>query len=54
MVYNKHHMKPQFNKTWLWISLIIIFNIFVFYFMSERLESYVAQNVANSKIENGL
>lgn len=35
-------MKPQFNKTWLIISAVIIINIFIFSFMSNKLESYVA------------
>ena len=38
-------MKPQFNKTWLVISLVIIANITIFYFMSKRLESYVADTM---------
>ncbi|KKP61127.1 MAG: hypothetical protein UR85_C0004G0018 [Candidatus Nomurabacteria bacterium GW2011_GWF2_35_66] len=38
-------MKPQFNKTWLVIALVIIGNITIFYFMSQSLESYVADNM---------
>lgn len=47
-------MKPQFNKTWLWISIIIIGNIVIFSFMSKKLESYVANNVATSNIVDGI
>ena len=45
-------MKPEFNKTWLWIAIIIIFNITVFYFMSSKLEKYVAEKVAKDSIVN--
>lgn len=38
-------MKPQFNKTWLVIAIVIIGNIGLFYFMSQRLESYVADSM---------
>lgn len=38
-------MKPQFNKTWLVISLVIICNITIFYFMSQKLESYVTDSM---------
>lgn len=38
-------MKPQFNKTWLWIAVIIIGNILIFSFLSKKLESYVAQSM---------
>lgn len=38
-------MKPQFNKTWLVIALIIIGNVTIFYFMSQKLESYVADTM---------
>lgn len=47
-------MKPQFNKTWLWISSIIILNVVIFYFMSQKLESFVAQNVADANTEVNL
>ncbi len=40
-------MKTQFNKTWLIISVVIIFNIFVFSFMSKKLESYVFQTMTS-------
>ena len=43
-------MKPQFNKTWLVISIIIIGNIAIFYFMSQRLESYVADSMIEHTI----
>ncbi len=38
-------MKTQFNKTWLIISIIIIFNVLVFSFMSRHLESYVSDTM---------
>jgi len=38
-------MKPQFNKTWLVISLVIIGNIAIFYFMSQKLESFVSDSM---------
>ncbi len=43
-------MKPQFNKTWLVISVVIIFNIVLFYFMSQKLESYVADTMIENDI----
>jgi hypothetical protein len=38
-------MKPQFNKTWLIIAVIVIGNIIIFSFMSRKLESYVADSM---------
>lgn len=39
-------MKPQFNKSWLIISIIIIANILIFVFLSNKLESYVVDTMA--------
>ena len=48
-------MKPQFNKSWLWISIIIIANILIFVFLSNKLESYVIDSmVENQEIINGI
>ncbi len=47
-------MKPQFNKTWLIVSVMIIFNIVVFSFMSKKLESYVVDSMASSNSVNNL
>jgi hypothetical protein len=45
IVYYKH-MKPEFNKTWLWIAIIIVGNIVIFFFLSKKLEIYVENNMA--------
>ena len=37
-------MKTKFNKTWLIVSIVIVFNIVIFSFLSERLESYFADD----------
>lgn len=47
-------MKPTFNTTWLWIAIIIIGNIFIFYFVSQKLESFVLTNTAKKMIAEGL
>ncbi len=47
-------MKPQFNKTWLLVVLVIIANIIIFKFMSKKLESFVENNVADSYTVNKL
>ena len=47
-------MKPTFNKTWLIISLIIIGNIAIFYFMSQKLESYVADTMIENTVIGGV
>jgi hypothetical protein len=47
-------MKPQFNKTWLIIALVIIGNIALFYFMSQKLESYVADSMIEHNELKGL
>ena len=48
-------MKPQFNKTWLVISVIIIANILIFVFLSNKLESYVIDSmVENQEMINGI
>lgn len=39
-------MKPEFNKTWLWIAIIIVGNIVIFFFLSKKLEIYVENNMA--------
>lgn len=47
-------MKPQFNKTWLVIALVIIGNITLFYFMSQKLESYVADTLIEKNEISGI
>lgn len=47
-------MKPQFNKTWLIIAVIIIGNILIFHFMSQRLESYVADTMIEKDSLKGI
>lgn len=47
-------MKPKFNKTWLWISLIIIANIVIFSFLSKRLESYISTSTENQGTLDGV
>ncbi|KKP91434.1 MAG: hypothetical protein US04_C0001G0470 [Candidatus Nomurabacteria bacterium GW2011_GWD2_36_14] len=42
-------MKPQFNKTWLLITLVIIVNIIIFNFMSKKLESVVINQITDTK-----
>ena len=42
-------MKPQFNKSWLWISSIIIANILIFIYFSNKLGSYVSDNLIQNK-----
>lgn len=44
-------MKPQFNKTWLIITLIIVGNIIIFNAMSKKLESVVFNKMVDSKME---
>lgn len=44
-------MKPQFNKTWLLIVLVIIGNIAIFYFMSQKLENFVTEKVIVSNVD---
>lgn len=47
-------MKPQFNKMWLLIVIVIIGNIIIFYFMSRKLENYVEASVERERILEGL
>lgn len=46
-------MKTQFNKTWFLISLVIIGNIVIFYFMSQKLESYVVDTMTSKTVVGG-
>lgn len=43
-------MKLAFNKYWMIIALIIIINIFIFVFLSNKLESYVADQMIDQQI----
>lgn len=43
-------MKPQFNKTWLLIVVVIVVNIIIFNFMSKKLESYVASTMEDKSV----
>ena len=48
-------MKPQFNKSWFWISIIIIGNILIFIYFSNKLESYVSDTlIQNQEMLNSL
>lgn len=47
-------MKPQFNKSWLWIALIIIANIVIFSFMSNKLESYMTDTLIERNTISGI
>lgn len=48
-------MKNHFNRTWLIISIIIIGNILIFVFLSNKLESYVIDSmVENQEMINGI
>ena len=42
-------MKPNFNLTWLLVSIAIICNIFIFSYLSKNLESYVEKNVIDKE-----
>ena len=42
-------MKPQFNKTWLLIVVVIVANIIIFNFMSKKLESVVVNQIIDTK-----
>ena len=53
LVYNAT-MKPQFNKSWLWIAIIIIGNITIFYFASKKLETFMVGSVEKSNMERDL
>lgn len=46
-------MKPKFNASWLWIAVVIIGNIGIFYFMSKKLENYVADSMKDHITVNG-
>lgn len=45
-------MKPQFNKTWLIIAVIIIGNIIVFSFLSKKLEGFVLVSMESQNLED--
>jgi len=45
-------MKPNFGKYWIFISGAIIVNIIIFAFFSNRLETYVADSMAENYYEN--
>lgn len=45
-------MKHNFGKYWIFISGIIIANIIIFVFLSNKLETYVADNMTESYYEN--
>jgi len=48
-------MKSHFNRTWLIISFIIIGNILIFVFLSNKLEGYVIDSmVENQEMINGI
>gem|GEM_PF-4133065 len=40
----------KLNRTWMIVSLLIIGNICIFYFMSKRLESYVEGIMINKML----
>lgn len=43
-------MNFTFNKYWLFIAICIIGNILIFTFLSNKLESYVSENITEKKI----
>ena len=47
-------MKPKSNKMWILISVVIVFNIIIFKFMSKKLESYVASTMVDSSTMGGI
>ncbi len=47
-------MKPEFNRTWLLVALVVIVNIGIFYFMSRSLEVYVVDNMSASGSIEGI
>ena len=42
-------MRFKFNLSWAWVTVAIVVNILIFFFMSHHLESYVADTVAKSE-----
>jgi hypothetical protein len=47
-------MKPQSNKIWFIIAVIIIGNVAIFYNMSKKLESYVADSMIENTVISGI
>jgi len=45
-------MKLAFNKYWIFIAICIIGNIFIFIFLSNKLESYVTDSIIENQYEN--
>lgn len=42
-------MKSNFNKYWIIIAFVIIINILIFTFLSNRLESFVADKMIENQ-----
>ena len=47
-------MKPQSNKIWFIIAAVIICNVAIFYQMSKKLESYVADTMIENTVISGI
>ncbi|MFA5773725.1 MAG: hypothetical protein WC908_03590 [Candidatus Paceibacterota bacterium] len=45
-------MKLSFNKYWIFIAICIVGNIFIFIFLSNKLESYVTDSIIENQYEN--
>jgi len=45
-------MKFTFNKYWMFIAMAIIANIFIFVFLSNKLESYVVDTIVEKNNVN--
>lgn len=42
-------MKTSFNKYWIFIAICIIGNIFIFIFLSNKLENQIIKNIVESQ-----
>lgn len=42
-------MKHSLNISWLWVSVAIICNILIFFFLSKHLENYVADKITDQE-----
>ncbi len=47
-------MKPQFGSIWFIVAFVIIANIAIFYNMSKKLESYVADSMIENTVIAGV
>lgn len=47
-------MKPKFGGIWFIVAFIIIANVLIFYNMSKKLESYVADSMIENTVIAGI